>query len=183
MMEFHSVSIYRLIGALLLTAVFSSTVAAAAKAQVPVHRTTEQVPLVLSVRLPLSKPPISSRGLLLQTGAGMLGGIAGISAVGVPLMLAFWGSPVDETLMVFLMGGAYIAGTTAGVHHAGRRQGMSARSWATAAGTVTGLVVSGAAMQPFIDDEGNAAGPAPLLVFIVPSMGGTAGYVMTRRGR
>jgi hypothetical protein len=154
-----------------------------AVAQASAHRAPAPVPITLSFRLSQGKPALSARGLLLQTGVGILGGIAGMAVVGLPLMLASWESPVDENLTIALIGGAYFVGTAAGIHYAGRGQGMRGNPWATAAGTLGGLVVSGAMMQPFIDDEGNAEGPGPLLVFLLPSAGGTTGYALTRRFR
>jgi hypothetical protein len=174
----------RTIGSLLLAAVLCIAATTAADAQVPAHRAFGRAPVTLSVTLPTGKPALSTRGLLLQSGAGMLGGLIGMSAVGLPLMFAAWGeASVDEGVMLVLIGGAYLGGTTAGIHYAGRAQGMKGNPWATTAGTLAGIVVGGALMQPYIDDEGNAEGPAPLLVFVVPAMGGTAGYALTRSVR
>ena len=173
----------RVLRQILLILLLCSCASTAAVAQATGHRSFAQVPITLSVTLTGGKPVLSVQGLVLQTGAGMLGGIAGMVVAGVPLMLASWDSSAEEGLMLTLIGGAYVAGTTAGIHYAGRRQGMSGNPWATAAGTLGGLAVSGAMMQPFIDDEGNADGPAPALVFILPSVGGTSGYALTRRSR
>jgi hypothetical protein len=142
-----------------------------------------QTPVRLGVTLPLSKPALSGRGLLLQAGMGILGGAAGGLAAALPVMMASWDRPVAEGVAIVLVGGGFVAGSTYGIHRAGRAQGMGASPWATTAGVVAGLTVAGALMQPFIDEEGYAEGPAPLLVFVMPSAGGTAGYALTRRDR
>jgi hypothetical protein len=173
----------RLFRSILLAGVLALSLPAAATAQSHGLAALEQSPVRLSVTLPLERPGVNTRGLLAQTGAGIVGGLAGMGAVGIPLMLAAWGNSVNEAVGITLLGGAYFTGTVAGIHYAGRAQGMRGNPWATAGGILGGLVLAGAAMQPFIDDEGNVEGPAPLLAFVAPSMGGTAGYAMTRSAR
>jgi hypothetical protein len=168
---------------LLLCVAFAAAFPCLSTAQPSARHGLGQTPIVLSVTLPTGKPPLTARTLLLQTGAGMLGGPIAAAAVGMPLTIAAWLTPTNEALLLGVIGGAYFVGTVAGIHHVGRERGMSANPWATAAGIVGGLLVAGAAMQPFIDEEGAVAGPVPLLVFVVPSMGGTAGYALTRRAR
>lgn len=161
----------------------AATVPHTLHAQIPVRRAFDRVPITLSMTLPTGKPTLTTRGFLLQTGGGMLGGLAAGTAVALPLALASWGSPVNETLFGVLVGGAYMGGTVAGIHYVGRANGMTASPIATTGGVLGGLVLAGAAMQPFIDEQGEVSGPAPLLVFVAPSLGGTAGYALTRHVR
>jgi hypothetical protein len=168
---------------ILLLGVLASALPATATAQNLPSVGLERTPVRLSMTLPLAKPGVTTRGLLAQTGMGIVGGIAGAGAVGIPLMLAAWGNEYNEAVMITLLGGAYFGGTVAGIHYSGRSQGMRGNPWATAGGILGGLVLGGAVMQPFIDDEGEVSGPAPLLVFVTPSMGGTAGYALTRSTR
>lgn len=163
----------------LVATVLCSAAPEPAEAQGPMRQALEQAPSAVARSQSIAKPALSRGGLLVQTGAGILGGMAAL----VPILYVTAGSGMDEGLMLGAVGVAYTAGTTAGIHYAGRAQRMTARPWATAAGVLAGLALSGAAMQPFIDEDGNADGPAPLLVFVIPSMAGTAGYALTRRSR
>jgi hypothetical protein len=140
-----------------------------------------RVPLTIAVRVPAARPALSVGDFLLQAGGGAVGGLAGMFAVGVPLMMANWStsSPVSEDLVVGLIAGAYVAGTTAGVHYVGRRQDMRANPFATVGGALVGLVLAGATVQA--DEEGYAE-PNPL-IFIAPALGGATGHALTRRAR
>jgi hypothetical protein len=141
------------------------------------------IPLVVSVPVPLRRPAYSGGDFAAQSLAGALGGIAAMAVVGTPLLLMSGGRTIPEAVLVPVIGGAYLGGTVAGVHYSGRRRGMSASPWATAGGALVGLTLAGAAMQPFIDDEGEVSGPAPLLVWVLPAVGGTTGFALTRRAR
>jgi hypothetical protein len=170
---------------LLLLVVFSFCGPAALHAQAPrgAAAAVRGLPLAVSIRAPLQRPGYTMSDFTAQSLAGALGGIAGMAVVGTPLLLMSGGNTIPEAVLVPLLGGAYLGGTVAGVHHRGRARGMSASPWATAGGTLVGLTVAGAAMQPFIDDDGEVSGPTPLLVLILPAMGGSTGFALTRRVR
>lgn len=169
---------------LVASLILATTTPHTLNAQSAARHALDRVPITFSITLPASRPALTTRGLLLQAGAGTLAGIAAGTVVALPMAMASWGrGPVNETLFGVLVGGAYLGGTVAGIHYAGRAQGMTGNPLATTAGIFGGLVLAGAAMQPFIDDEGEVTGPAPMLVFVLPGVGGTAGYALTRRAR
>lgn len=139
-----------------------------------------QAPLTFSVTIPADRPPLSATGVLTQTGAGIVGGIIGTLVVGMPAFLSgFGGNQVSESVLIPLMLVGYGGGTMAGIHIAGGWSGQAANPWATGAGILAGLVVAGATMEA---DEHGAAEPSALL-FVLPSVGGVAGYSITRRYR
>jgi hypothetical protein len=158
---------------------------AAASAQAAPRSLLERVPVSLHVKVPLQRPALSTSGVLSQVGMGMLGGFAVSTAVMLPIAMAGWdGSGPSDAVILGLAGPAFVGGTMAGIHWAGRRQGMRGNPWATAGGVLVGLTVAGAAMQPFISEDGEeVGGPGPLLVFLLPAAGGTVGYALTRGTR
>jgi hypothetical protein len=168
----------RVLRSILLILLFCAAEPATAEAQRAANRRVVPIGITLSLPVPAEKPSLSPQGLLHQVGFGILGTIAGTVA-GLPFVL----SSSESDLGIAMFSLAFVAGTTAGIHYAGRKEGMSANPWATSAGVLGGLVVAGAMMQPSIDDEGTSEGAAPLLVFIMPSVGGTYGFAMTRRSR
>jgi hypothetical protein len=169
----------------LLLVVFSFCGPAALHAQAPrgAAAAVRSPPLAVSIRVPLQRPGYTISDFTAQSLAGALGGIAGMAVVGTPLLLMSGGNTKPEAVIVPLLGEPYPGGTVAGVHYRGRARAMSASPWATAGGTLVCLTVAGAAMQPFIDDDGEVSGPDPLLVLIVPAMGGSTGFALTRRVR
>jgi hypothetical protein len=161
----------------------AATAPHALHAQPAARRTLDHVPITLSVTLPTGRPTLTTRTFLLQSGAGMLGGIVAGSAVALPMAMASWGGRYNETLFGAVIVSAYFGGTMAGIHHVGRAHGMSGNPLATAGGILGGLLLAGAAMQPSTNEEGEVTGPAPLLVFVAPGFGGAGGYALTRQAR
>jgi hypothetical protein len=142
------------------------------------------VPVSFSVTIPLGKkPPYSAGQFFGQSATGLAGGVLGGMAVAIPFMLASWDSPSppNEALMIAAISTAYVGGVMAGVHWAGRRQGTIASPFASAAGVLGGLMVSGAIISASVDEEGQGGGVGSLLVFVLPSMGASAGHALTRR--
>jgi hypothetical protein len=149
------------------------------------------VPVTLQVSVPVGaiqrgreRPPITTSGVLSQVAGGAVGGAAGLAAVGVPMLFAAFAGmdrPSDAVL-VGVLGGGFVTGSTLGVHYMGRRQEMSGSPWATAAGVLAGAGLIAALRLPLVSDDDDYREPhLPLL--LPPAAGGTAGYLLTRRAR
>jgi hypothetical protein len=146
--------------------------------------TTRTIPITLSLTVPLGQPPeVTAGSFATQAAFGALGGIAGVLVVGLPFMVSGREQPPNDSPLMWLLGGAYVGGIVAGVHYAGHRQGMRGNPWGTGGGVLAGFTLAGALMQPFVDDEGELTGPAPLIALILPGVGGAVGYTLTRRAR
>jgi hypothetical protein len=166
----------------LLTASVVMTPVRASAQRAPARTSSSmQVPVAVRVSVPTQRPTLTFGRLAAQSGWGFLGGLAGLTVVGLPLALASWDSanPISEDAAVAMMGIAYLAGTTAGIHRAGRNQEMRGNAIATVGGVLAGLVLAGATIQ--VDDEGYAE--PNLLIFVAPAIGGTTGYALTRTAR
>jgi hypothetical protein len=131
-----------------------------------------------------ARPPLELNGLLEQTAAGAVGGAAGLVAVGVPAIAAgIAGRPrPSDAVLVTLFGGAFLTGTTYGVHYAGRRQNRAANPAATAAGVLAGAALVRATRVPLLSDSDEYRQPN-LMLLVPPAAGAVAGFALTRRWR
>lgn len=153
-----------------------------ASAQRSVAGVLEHVPIGFTIGLSQGRPDVSVGGMLIQTAAGIGGGILGAMVVGVPILLGTYDNPdpIDEGLGLLAMGAAYVGGTVYGVHLAGRWSGQAANPWATTAGVLGGLVIGGAVG---VEEAEDGTAEPSILIFTAPAMGGTLGYTLTRRAR
>jgi hypothetical protein len=98
----------------------------------------------------------------------LVGGVSGIGAafaVTVPFALSALGTgKLSNTPLLVTMAAAYVTGTVAGVHRAGKHYGLR--------GSVKGTLIGGAV--------GLLGGPA---VFVTFPLGATVGYQRTRAYR
>jgi hypothetical protein len=133
-----------------------------------------------------ARPPVTAGAVLRQTAAGTVGGVAGLAAAGTPLLFAAFSGRVErpsDAALAAMLGSGIVAGTTYGVHWAGRRDNLTAHPLATAAGVVLGaalVLASGTPLTHEGDDE--YAGPNVTLL-IAPALGGSAAFLLGRRAR
>jgi hypothetical protein len=111
------------------------------------------------------RPPRDNRIIASQVLAGGLTGFGGVVAMTIPYALSgLGGRKVNETSFVIAAGAAYVMGTVAGVHRAGKHHGLRGSVKGTLIGAAVGLL----------------GGPAVLVTF---PLGATMGYQRTRAYR
>jgi hypothetical protein len=163
---------------------------AACTAPVSARAQTPPLPVRLGVTVPLplrqdpARPPVTTNAVLTMAAAGAAGGAAGLVAAGIPMIFAgFAGVPKPADAMIAgTLGGAFIAGTTLGVHWGGRQNGMRAQPLATIGGALLGAGLVAVSGVPLVSDDEDYRRPNAVLL-LPPALGATGGYLLTRRPR